>query len=277
MASTTTAEAALRTNALIWRRHHVAPLAAVALCGVAAVACGGAAVSSPTPSLPSTSSGMTVSELAAGKLASAPTGKEYLRIVKFVQAPGQSIASKKHQAGIVYVQTGEQRLTYTGEGTHVDIGAGTAVFLQDVNHSHETLAGALSTWYFIALWPDTQQSATLVAPSMLLFQTEDLPLDALPPGSYTETLRSVSLKPGGRSPAHIFGGLEVVLVLNGTLGVDVAGKARVQLPAGQAAYVPAHTLTQELATGGQKADYLAYFITQHGVAFETDSVTAPSG
>jgi quercetin dioxygenase-like cupin family protein len=220
---------------------------------------------------------MTFSELAAGELGSAPTGKNYVRIVKFVQAPGQSIASKKHQAGFIYVQSGLQRLTYTDDGTHVDIAPATALFLQDVNHSHETLPGALSTWYFIALWPDTPQSATLVPPSMLVFKTEDLPPTAMPPGTYTETLRSVSLQPGGRSPAHIFGGLEVVFVLDGTLNVDVAGQAPVQLPAGQATYVPAHTLTQELAAGAGKVDYLAYFITEHGTAFETDSTSATPG
>jgi quercetin dioxygenase-like cupin family protein len=220
---------------------------------------------------------MTFSELAAGDLGSAPTGKNYVRIVKFVQAPGQSIASKKHQAGFIYVQTGLQQLTYTDEKTKVDIHPDTALFLQDVNHSHATLPGALSTWYFIALWPDTPQSSTLVAPSTLVFKTEDLPPTAMPPGSYTETLRRVSLQPGGRSPAHIFGGLEVVFVLDGTLKVDVAGQGAVQLPAGQAIYVPAHTLRQELAVGGQKTDYLAYFITQHGTAFETDATSAPPG
>ena len=259
------------------RNHHLPRRATVALCGMAVAACGGAAASGPSSSgLPATASGMTFSELAAGELGSAPTGKNYVRIVKFVQAPGQSIASKKHQAGFIYVETGLQRLTYTDEKTNVDIPAHTALFLQDVNHSHATLPGALSTWYFIALWPDTPQSSTLVPPSTLVFKTEDLPPTAMPPGSYTETLRSVSLQPGGRSSAHVFGGLEVVFVLDGTLKVDVAGQAPVQLPAGQATYVPAHTLTQELAVG-QKSDYLAYFITQHGTAFETDKATAPPG
>ena len=244
---------------------------------MAVVACGGASASGPTSGVPATSSGMRFSELAAGELGSAPTAKQFLRVVKFVQAPGQSIASKKHQAGILYVQTGEQQLTYTDEGTSVDIPAGTALFLQDVNHAHKPLPGALSTWYFIALWPDTAQSATLVAPSTLVFQSEDLPPTALPPGSYTDTLRNVSLQAGGRSAAHLFGGLEVVFVLDGTLRVDVAGKAPVQLPAGQATYVPAHTLTQEVAVGSQKVDYLAFFITQHGTAFETDASSAPPG
>ena len=214
---------------------------------------------------------------ARGGRARLGTDREELRAHRRICPGSWTVHRVKHQAGFIYVQTGLQRLTYTDEGTHVDIPPATALFLQDVNHSHETLPGALSTWYFIALWPDTPQSATLVPPSMLVFKTEDLPPTAMPPGTYTETLRSVSLQPGGRSPAHVFGGLEVVFVLDGTLNVDVAGQAPVQLPAGQATYVPAHTLTQELAVGGAKVDYLAYFITEHGTAFETDSSSAPPG
>jgi quercetin dioxygenase-like cupin family protein len=275
MSGTTPVTVGNGTGALGRLRFHVPQRAAAALCGMAVVACGAAAVTGPTLSESAKSSGMTVSELAAGELGSPPTGKNYVRIVKFVQGPNQSIASKKHQAGFIYVQTGLQQLTYTDSDTRVQIAAGTALFLQDVNHSHQTLPGATSTWYFIALWPDTLQSATLVPPSTLVFKTEDLPSTAMPPGSYAETLRSVSLQPGGRSPAHIFGGLEVVFVLDGTLKVDVAGQAPQRLPAGQAIYVPAHTLTQEVAVGAQKVDYLAYFITQHGTAFETDATSAP--
>jgi quercetin dioxygenase-like cupin family protein len=275
MSGITTPAAPIAKRAISRRRYPIAGRAAVALGGMAAVACGGAAASGPTANALARSSGMTLSELAAGELGAPPTGKNYVRIVKFVQAPGQSIASKKHQAGFIYVQSGLQQLTYTDEGTHVEIAPSTALFLQDIDHSHQTLAGALSTWYFIALWPDTPQSATLVPPSTLVFKTEDLPPTAMPPGTYTETLRSVSLQPAGRSPAHVFGGLEVVFVLDGTLKVDAAGQAPVQLPAGQATYVPAHTLTQEVAVGSQKVDYLAYFITEHGTAFETDSTSVP--
>jgi mannose-6-phosphate isomerase-like protein (cupin superfamily) len=277
MSGTTPMSARNGSGSLGGLRYHLARRGAAALCGMAVVACGAASVTGPTSNESATASGMTFSELAAGALGSAPTGKNYVRIVKFVQAPNQSIASKKHQAGIIYVQTGLQELTYTDSGTQVQIPAGTGLFLQDVNHSHETLPGALSTWYFIALWPDTPQSSTLVAPSTLAFKTEDLPPTAMPPGQYTETLRSVTLQPGGRSPAHVFGGLEVVFVLDGTLKVDVAGQGPVQLPAGQATYVPAHTLTQELAVGAQKVDYLAYFITEHGTAFETDATSTPPG
>ena len=260
------------------RRGRRLPRCAVAaLCGMAAVACGGGAAPGPTSSLPSASSGMTFSELAAGQFDSAATGSQFLRIVQFVQAPNQHVASKKHQAGIIYVATGEQRLTYTLIGTSVDIHAGTALFLEDVNHSHATLPPEMSKWYFIALWPDTPQSQTLVPPATQVFQTEDLPLNALLPGSYTETLRRVTLQPGGRSPAHRFGGLEVVFVLDGTLKVDVSGQAPVQLPLGQATYVAPQTLTQEVATGSQKVDYLAYFVTQQGKPFETDATSAPPG
>jgi hypothetical protein len=51
----------------------------------------------------------------------------------------------------------------------------------------------------------------------------------------------------------------------------------VQLPLGQATYVVPQTLTQEVATGSQKVDYLAYFVTQQGKPFETDATSAPPG
>jgi len=103
----------------------------------------------------------------------------------------------------------------------------------------------------------------------------DISSSILAPGSYTETLRRVTLQAGGRSPAHRFGGLEVVFVLDGTLNVHVAGHSPVQLIAGEGTYIPPATATQELAGASSKVVYLAFFVTQQGAPFETDVTSAP--
>jgi quercetin dioxygenase-like cupin family protein len=218
---------------------------------------------------------MRVDQLVAGKLDALPTGGQFLRIVLFHQAPGESFPSRKHQAGLIYQQTGQQRFAYSG-GQSIDIVAGTAAFLESVAHSHTNIGGTENTWYFIALWPSVQRGAPLVvATSRVAFETEDIPSSTLQPASYVETLRKVTLQTGGHSPAHRFGGLEVVFVLDGTLTVDTAGRGPVRLSAGQGTYVVPDTTTQELASGSGTVDYLAYFVTRQGIAFETDVSSAP--
>jgi quercetin dioxygenase-like cupin family protein len=249
-------------------------LSVVALVGIAVVACGSTTASTSTPNPAVSAHLMSVDELAAGRLGSLPTGSQFARMVVFHQSPHQTIPSKKHQAGIVYVETGLQLLTYTG-GQSVDISGGTAVYLKSVAHSHTTVGPTDSTWYFVALWPSVQRSNQLVTGSQIAFETTDIPSSILPPGSYTETLRRVTLQVGGRSPAHRFGGLEVVFVLDGTLTVKVAGHPPIQLIAGEGTSVAPATATQELAAASSKAVYLAFFVTPLLAPFETEVTSAP--
>jgi quercetin dioxygenase-like cupin family protein len=241
---------------------------------MAVVACGAAsAATQPASSSLALSHLMTVDELAAGQLDALPSGTQFVRVVMFHQGPNQTIASKKHQAGIVYVDTGLQRLTYTGRAS-VDIAAGTALFLKSVEHSHTTLPPTLSTWYFIALWPSEQRPTPLNG-STAAFDSQDIPSSTLSPGTYIETLRKVTLQPGGRSPAHRFGGLEVVFVLDGALTVKVAGQASVELTAGSGTYVAPGSATQEVAAGTSTVEYLAFFVTEQGKPFETALTSVP--
>ncbi|HEY8673210.1 MAG TPA: hypothetical protein VIM76_05575 [Candidatus Dormibacteraeota bacterium] len=246
----------------------------VALVGMAAIACDSTPAATSTPNPAVSAHLMSVDELAAGQLGSLPTGSQFARMVVFHQSPRQTVPSKKHQAGIVYVDTGLQLLAYTG-GQSVNISGGSAVYLKSVAHSHTTLGPTDSTWYFIALWPGVQRSNQLVGGSQIAFETMDISSSILAPGSYTETLRRVTLQAGGRSPAHRFGGLEVVFVLDGTLNVHVAGHSPVQLIAGEGTYIPPATATQELAGASSKVVYLAFFVTQQGAPFETDVTSAP--
>jgi quercetin dioxygenase-like cupin family protein len=248
------------------RRTHRLILSAIA--GMAVVACGGTTAATTTPDPRAAAHLMTVDELAAGQLGSLPTGSQFERVAVFHQAPHQRIPSKKHQAGIVYVETGVQQLTYIG-GQSVDVGAGTAWYLKSVEHSHTIIGPTDSTWYFMALWPSGQRSAPLVGGSQVAFETADIPSSVLHQGSYIETLRRVTLQSGGRSPAHLFGGFEVVFVLSGALTVKVAGNPSMQLIAGEGTSVVPGVATQEIAAGSSTVVYLAYFVTPVGAPFET--------
>jgi quercetin dioxygenase-like cupin family protein len=242
---------------------------------VAAIACGSATPGGPE--IAATAHLMRVDELAAGKLDALPTGSQFARIVLFHQVPGETFPSRKHQAGLIYMKTGVQRLT-NSDGQSVDISAGTAVYQPSVAHSHTNIGATDNIWYFIALWPSAQRGAPLVvATSKVAFENEDIPSSTLRPGSYVETLRRVTLQSGGRSPAHRFGGIEVVFVLDGTLAVNVAGHPSVRLTAGQGTYVAPDTVTQELDAGIGAVDYLAFFVTSQGRPFETDVTSAPPG
>jgi quercetin dioxygenase-like cupin family protein len=241
---------------------------------MAVAACGATEAATSTADPSAKAHLMTVDELAAGQLGSLPTGSQFARMVVFHQAPHQTVPSKKHQAGIVYVETGQQLLAYTG-GQSVDVRAGAAVYLKSVAHSHTILGPTDSTWYFVALWPSVQRSNPLVTGSQVAFETADIPSSILHPGSYIETLRRVTLQAGGRSPAHRFGGLEVVFVLSGTLTVKVAGHPATQLIAGEGTSVVHDAVTQELAAGSGTVAYLAFFVTPQGAPFETDVTSAP--
>lgn len=244
------------------------------IAGIAVVGCGGTTALTSTPDPSATAQLMSVDELAAGQLGSLPTGSQFGRMVVFHQAPHQTIPSKKHQAGIVYVDTGQQLLAYTG-GQSVEVRAGTAVYLKSVAHSHTILGPTDSTWYFVALYPSVQRSNPLVAGSQVAFETADIPSSILHPGTYIETLRRVTLQAGGRSTAHRFGGLEVVFVLSGTLTVNVAGHPATQLIPGEGTSVVPGAVTQELAGGSGPVAYLAFFVTPQGAPFETDVTRAP--
>jgi uncharacterized RmlC-like cupin family protein len=255
-------------------------LSVVALVGMAVFACGGTptSTSTSTPDLTASARLFSFDELTSGTLGSLPTGSQFARVVEFPnQSPGQKTGSKKHVAGIIYVDTGEQLLTYVGPGAYtVDISHGMAVYLKSVLHTHTTVGPTNTTWYFIALNASSHRLDPLVPGSQIAYESTDISSSTLPSGSYKETLRRVTIQKGGRSGARSFGGLEVVFVLEGTLALKVAANSPVQLNAGEGQYVPPGTVTQELDAGSSEVVYLAFFATPPG-PFETDVTSAPSG
>ena len=150
----------------------------LALIGTALVSCGGTATTPSGPDPAAQARLMKVDELAAGKLETLQTGGQFVRIVSFHQAPGETVPSRKHQAGLVYQKTGQQQLLVSGSQS-LEIGAGTASFLMSVAHSHTNNGSTENAWYFIALWPSVQRGLPLVGTSTVAFETEDIPSTAL--------------------------------------------------------------------------------------------------
>ena len=219
---------------------------------------------------------MSTDQLAAGRVDTLPTGSEFARVQVFVQEPGSQFPSRTHQPGFDYVAAGVQRLQLV-DGERFDIDAGTAVFQRSIAHSHINPGTVPNRWYFFALVPSAVRGQPqVVATARVVFASEDVPPAALSATSYVETLRRVTLEPGGRSAARRFGGFEVVFVLDGELTVAVAGRPQAHLSADEGVLVSPNTVTQELATGTGTVRYLAFFVVADGVAFETDVDATPS-
>jgi len=83
------------------------------------------------------------------------------------------------------------------------------------------------------------------------------------------------LQPGGRSPAHKHSGLEVILVLDGTLTLHSLGHSPETLTVDQGAYVLPNTPLQVLNTGGSIGRYLAFLAWPAGQPFQTNVDQAP--
>ena len=106
-----------------------------------------------------------------------------------------------------------------------------------------------------------------------VYSTPDLPSFA--PCAYSEVLRLAILQPGGRSPAHKHSGLEVILVLDGTLTLHSLGQPPQTMTAGQGAYVLPNTPLQVLNTGSSTGHYLAFLAWPVGQPFQTNVNQAP--
>ncbi len=98
---------------------------------------------------------------------------------------------------------------------------------------------------------------------------------ALPAGTYVETLSLVTLQPGGRTISHKHGGLETVIVIEGSVLVDMGAAGKVTLKTGEKATVPAETPLQARNAGTTVARFLAFFMTPQGKPFQTNLNAVP--
>lgn len=94
-------------------------------------------------------------------------------------------------------------------------------------------------------------------------------------GSYQELLNLVTLQPGGRTVSHKHGGVEWVIVVEGTVEVRMPGGKKATLTVGQTGKVPANTAVQAVNTGAGVARFLAFFVTANGQPFQTNLDTVP--
>ena len=264
--------------------HALAPALVLAL---VAASCGGAATASPAPTVAATAKptaspaptanvaavGQTSTKLADGALASLPSGTLYVNFLSVPQPPASPI-THGHVGGFVYAVVGTNQLVITG-GETKDIKPGEAGFIgTDVAHTHANPGATPIEWYFVALRTTAGRTAAPLFPGQtVLFETPDLPQFAA--GKYLEQLNLVTLEKGGQTAAHKHGGLETIVVLEGTVQVRVTGAQPVTLTKGKGAYVPSNTPLQAVNTGDGAAKFLAFFVTLDGQAFSTNVDTAP--
>ena len=231
------------------------------------------ASASPTVNTAAAAQGQTSTKLAEGTLAALPDGTLYVNFLDVPQPPASPI-THLHVAGFVYALTGTHQMAIAG-GETKDIKPGEAAFIgSNVSHTHTNPGTTPIEWYFAALRPNGGRTASPLFPGQtVLFESPDLPQQ--PAGKYLEQLNLVTLEKGGRTAAHKHGGIEAILVLDGTVQVRVAGAAAITLTKGKGAYVMPNTALQATNTGDGAAKFLAFFATLDGQPFSTNVDTAP--
>lgn len=233
--------------------------------------CGAAAPS--TPASTAKAEGARSDNLGDGKITALPAGTLYVQYLDVPQAAGAPI-SHAHIAGFVYTHLGAHRLAIEA-GETKDLKAGEAAFVPaNVGHTHSNPGTSASGWYFISIRPNTARTASPTFPGQKeAFATPDLP--ALPAGAYSLGLRLVTIQPNGRTVAHTHGGLETILVLDGTVEVRVQGASAKALQKGEGTSIAADTSLQVWNKGTTAAKFLAFFVTADGKTFQTDVDTSP--
>jgi quercetin dioxygenase-like cupin family protein len=217
--------------------------------------------------------GAKTDNLGDGKIDALPTGTLYVQYLDVPQSVGAPI-THAHIAGFVYTHVGTHRLAITG-GETKDLKTGEAAFVPvNIGHTHSNPGPSASTWYFVSIRPNTARTAAPTFPGQKeAFATADLA--ALPAGPYSLGLRVVTIQPNGRTAAHKHGGLESILVLDGSVEVRVQGAAMKALQKGEGTSIQADTVLQISNKGTAPAKFLAFFVTADGKPFSTDVEASP--
>lgn len=239
-------------------------------------ACNSAPAQSPDPAARAV--GVSVTPLAGAKFLSLPTGQVYIRLVHFAQPPAHTVKSSQHVPGVVYVESGVHRLLVAGQSPQ-DSGSGEAIFLGGVTHAHYNPGPTSNGWYFIALWPSSARTQSLVDPTVgrIAYQTPDFDSARVAQGAYFQTLRLVSVAPGGRTAAHKFGGMRVLFVLEGSLTVHVTGAAPATVAMGSGSNYMPNVSMQELNPTADPTVFLELLTTGAGKPIETVLGQSPAG
>jgi quercetin dioxygenase-like cupin family protein len=258
------------------RRVDVRGTRVVAACATAIIVISGCgATTNPTTAPASTAKaeGAKTDNLGDGKITALPAGTLYVQYLDVPQAAGAPI-THAHIAGFVYTYLGAHRLAIEG-GETKDLKTGEAAFVPaNVGHTHSNPGTAQNGWVFVSIRPNTARTASPTFPGQKeAFATPDLA--ALPPGAYSLGLRFVTIQPNGRTAAHKHGGLETIVVMDGSVEVRVQGAPAKTLQQGQGTWIEADTSLQVWNKGANPAKFLAFFVTADGKAFSTDVDTSP--
>jgi len=249
------------------------PLSAACVLAMLCAACGTAGSTPANPE--ANASGAKVEPLASGSLPALPTGNLFIRVVEFRQTVSTSFPSTKHVPGLIFQDAGSQVLAIEN-GETVNIGPAQGYFLGPLAHTHSNPGPTENHWYFIALWPTSARSSPLVSLSArVAAETPDFPLTAFLPGSYSETLRRVTLQLGGRSFAARYGGAEELFVLEGSINLHVAGMPPETLATDQGTFVVPGKATQVFNQASGPSEFLAFFVTAAQQPFETPVEQSP--
>ncbi len=215
----------------------------------------------------------TTDNLGDGKIEALPAGTLYVQYLDVPQSVGAPI-THAHIAGFVYTYVGTHRLAITG-GETKDLKTGEAVFVPaNIGHTHTNPGPSANSWYFVSIRPNTARTAAATFPGQKeAFASADLA--ALPAGAYSLGLRLVTVQPNGRTAAHKHGGLETILVLDGSVELRVQGAAMKTLQKGEGTSVQADTALQIWNKGTAPAKFLAFFVTADGKPFSTDVDASP--
>jgi len=214
-------------------------------------------------------------KLGDGPLDALPTSPLFINVLDVPQPPASPI-QHAHIAGFVYAANGVHQLTIQGSAA-TDVKPGAAAFVPgNVAHTHANPGTTANEWYFMGLRNTGGRTGAALFPGQTtLYESPDLPATAFPAGKYVEQLNVTTLEKGGRTASHKHGGVEVLLILDGTVTVRVAGQQAQTLTKGKGAVVPPNTTVQVTNTGDGQAKLLAYFVTVDGAPFSTNVDTVP--
>jgi len=251
---------------------------------ILASACGGTAAPSPSPSPAAAASptpkaqdavGFVSTKLADGPLDTLPTLPLFINVLDVPQPPASPIMHA-HIAGFVYAVNGVHQLTIQGSAAQ-DVKPGDAAFVPgNVVHTHANPGTTPNEWYFMGLRNTGARTGTPLFPGQItLYETPDLPATAFPAGKYVEQLNATTLEKGGRTASHKHGGVEIFVILDGTVTLRVVGQQAQTLTKGKGAFVPPNTTLQVTNTGDGQAKWLAYFVTLDSAPFSTNVDTLP--
>src|SRR5207245_8045090 len=92
----------------------------------------------------------------------------------------------------------------------------------DAVHTQANPGTVPNQWYFTALRNTNARTAANPFPGgSTLYESADLPANALPVGKYVEQLNVVTLEKGGRTASHKHGGVEMLIVVDGKIQIGV--------------------------------------------------------